>query len=69
VFTLRIRRYKSPISTTAKPFRIVRRLQRNPTYTPLRTSPAANAAVLAALSATSAMSGLTFGFCMRLVGL
>jgi hypothetical protein len=28
-----------------------------------------NAIVLAALSATSAMSGLTLGVCMRLVGL
>ncbi len=66
---MRIRRYKSPISTTPKPFRIVRRLQCNPTYTPLRTGPLVNAAVLAALSATSSMSGLTLGFCMRLVGL
>ena len=47
----------------------MRRLQRNPTYTPLRTGPVVNAAVLAALSAMSAMSGLTLGFCMRLVGL
>lgn len=66
---MKIRRYKSPISTTAKPFRVVRRLQRNPTYTPLRTGPVVNAAVLAALSATSAMSGLILGFCLRLVGL
>ncbi len=66
---MKIRRYKAPISATAKPFRTVRRLQRNPTYTPLRTGPVVNAAVLAALSATSAMSGLTLGFCMRLVGL
>ncbi|MBA7473471.1 hypothetical protein ES707_08811 [subsurface metagenome] len=66
---MRIRRYKSPISTTTRPFRIVRRLQCNPTYTPLRTGPVVNATVLAALSATSAMSGLTLGFCMRLVGL
>lgn len=66
---MKIRRYKPPISTTAKPFRTVRRLNRNPTYTPLRIGPTVNAAVLAALSATSAMSGLTLGFCMRLVGL
>ena len=66
---MKIRRYKSPISTTAKPFRIVRRLQRNPTYTPLMTGPVVNAAVLAALSATSAMSGLTLGVCIRLAGL
>jgi hypothetical protein len=66
---MKIRRYKSPISATAKPFRTVRRLQRNPTYTPLRTGPVVNAVVLAALSATSAMAGLTLGFCMRLVGL
>ncbi|HOI13077.1 MAG TPA: hypothetical protein PLG75_04430 [Methanoculleus sp.] len=66
---MRIRRYRSPISTTAKPFRIVRRLQRNPTYTPLRTGPLMNAVVLAALSATSSMSGLTLGVCIRLVGL
>ncbi|MDD2473795.1 MULTISPECIES: hypothetical protein [unclassified Methanoculleus] len=66
---MRIRRYKPPISTTVKPFRIVRRLQRNPTYIPLRIGPAVNAAVLAALSATSAMSGMILGFCMRLAGL
>lgn len=66
---MRIRRYKPPISATAQPFRVVRRLQRNPTYTPLTTGPVVNAAVLAALSATSAMSGLTLGFCMRLLGL
>jgi hypothetical protein len=33
------------------------------------TGPMVNAAVLAALSATSAMSGLTLGVCMRLAGL
>jgi hypothetical protein len=66
---MKIRRYKPLISTTVKPFRVVRRLQRNPTYTPLRIGPIVNAAVLAALSATSAMSGLTLGCCMRLVGL
>ena len=66
---MRIRPYKPPISTTAKPFRIVRRLQRTPTYAPIRIGPAMNAAVLAALSATSSMSGLTIGVCMRLVGL
>jgi len=47
----------------------VQRLQRNPTYIPFMTGPVLNAAVLAALSATSAMSGLTLGFCMRLAGL
>ncbi len=66
---MRIRRYKPPISVTMRPFRTVRRLQCNPTYTPLMTGPMVNAAVLAALSATSAMSGLTLGFCMRLLGL
>ncbi|MCC7555165.1 MULTISPECIES: hypothetical protein [Methanoculleus] len=66
---MRIRRYKPPISTTAKPFRVVRRLQRNPTYTPVRIGPVMNAAVLAVLSATSSMSGLTIGACMRLAGL
>lgn len=65
----RIKRYKPPISATAKPFRVVRRLQSNPTYTPLMMGPMVNAAVLAALSATSAMSGLTLGVCMRLAGL
>lgn len=66
---MKIRRYKPPISTTVKPFRIVRRLQCNPTYTPLRVGPAMNAVVLAALSATSSMSGLTLGVCIRLAGL
>ena len=69
VLHLKIKRYKPPISTTARPFRAVRRLHRNPTYTPLRLGPVTNAAVLAVLSATSAMSGLIFGFCMRLAGL
>ena len=66
---MRIRRYKPPISVSTQPFRTVRRLQHNPTYTPLMTGPVVNAIVLAALSATSAMSGLTLGVCMRLVGL
>ena len=66
---MRIRPYKPPISTTTRPFRRVRRLQSNPTYIPLRTGQVVNAVVLAALSATSAMSGLTLGFCMRLAGL
>ncbi|MFA7561921.1 MAG: hypothetical protein WCY70_00615 [Methanoculleus sp.] len=66
---MKIRRYKPPISTTVKPFRMVRRLQCNPTYTPLRVGPVMNAAVLAVLSATSSMSGLTLGACMRLAGL
>ena len=66
---MKVRRNKSAILTTAKPFRAVRRLQRNPTYTPLRVGPLMNAFVLAALSATSSMSGLTLGACMRLAGL
>jgi multisubunit Na+/H+ antiporter MnhC subunit len=66
---MRIRRYKPPISVSTQPFRTVRRLQQNPTYTPLMTGPVVNALVLAALSATSAMSGLTLGFCIRLAGL
>jgi hypothetical protein len=66
---VRIRRYKPPISTTVKPFRMVRRLHCNPTYTPLSIGPVMNAAVLAALSATASMSGLTLGACLRLVGL
>lgn len=44
-------------------------MQCNPTYTPLRVGPVMNAVVLAAISATSSMSGLTFGVCMRLAGL
>jgi hypothetical protein len=48
---------------------MVRRLHCNPTYTPLSIGPVMNAAVLAALSATASMSGLTLGACLRLVGL
>jgi hypothetical protein len=66
---MKIKRYKPAISTTVKPFRMVRRLHLNPTYTPLAIGPVINIAILAALSATSAMSGLTLGVCMRLVGL
>jgi len=47
----------------------VRRLQRDPTYTPFRISPMMNIVVLAAHSATSSMSGLTLGAGMRLMGL
>jgi hypothetical protein len=69
VFIVKIKRYKPPISLTAKPFRAVRRLHRNPTYIPIRIGPVMNGAVLAALSATAAMSGLILGFCMRIAGL
>lgn len=47
----------------------MQRLQRNPTFIPLMTGPVMNAVVLAALSATSAMSGLILGFSIRLAGL
>ncbi|RXE56927.1 hypothetical protein ABH15_01920 [Methanoculleus taiwanensis] len=66
---VKIKRYRPAISPTATPVRAVRRLHLNPTYTPIAIGPLLNGVTLAALSATMAMSGLTVGTCLRLVGL
>jgi hypothetical protein len=66
---MKIKRYKPVISPTAKPVRAVRRLHLNPTYNPVLLGPVLNCITLAALSATTAMSGLLFGACLRIVGL
>jgi hypothetical protein len=66
---MKIKCYKPAISMTIKPFRTVRRLHLNPTYLPIGIGPALNILILGALSATSTMSGLTLGVCLRVVGL
>ena len=68
-FAMKIRPYKPPISPTAKPFRAVRRLQRNPTYMPIKIGPVINTAVIVGISATATMSGFIFGFLMYIAGL
>ena len=66
---MKIRPYKPPISPTAKPFRAVRRLQRNPTYMPIKIGPVINTAVIVSNISHSNMSGFIFGFLMYIAGL
>jgi len=66
---VKVKRYKPVISPNAKPFRAVRRLHLNPTYTPVKIGPRMSCILLAAYSATTAMSGIMLGACLRLAGL
>lgn len=65
---LRIRKNKPAISNDVKPFRTVRRLNINRTYTPLKIGVAAGYIMLGLMSASSSMFGILVGTLVRLAG-
>ncbi|WP_048068490.1 hypothetical protein [Methanoregula boonei] len=65
----RIRKNKPAISADARPFRTVRRLNINRTYTPLKIGVVAGYILLGMLSASSSMFGILVGTLLRMAGL
>ena len=64
----RIKKNKPAISGEVKPFRTVRRLNINRTYTPLKIGVVAGYILLGMLSASSSMFGILVGALVRLAG-
>jgi hypothetical protein len=64
----KIKRNKPAISAEAKPFRTVRRLNINRTYTPLKIGIVAGYLLLGMISASSSMFGILVGALLRLAG-
>lgn len=64
----RIRKNKPKISGEVKPFRTVRRLNINRTYTPLKIGVIAGYILLGLMSASSSMFGLLVGTLVRIAG-
>jgi hypothetical protein len=65
----RIKKNKPKISADAKPFRTVRRLNINRTYTPLKIGVIAGYILLGLMSASSSMFGILVGTLVRMAGL
>jgi hypothetical protein len=66
---IRIRKNKPQISPETKSFRIIRRLNLNQTYTPLKIGAIAGYILLGMLSASTSMFGILVGAVLRVVGL
>jgi len=64
----RIRKNKPKISAEARPFRTVRRLNINRTYTPLKIGVVAGYILLGMISASSSMFGILVGTLIRMAG-
>ena len=64
----RIKKNKPKISADAKPFRTVRRLNINRTYTPLKIGVIAGYILLGLMSASSSMFGILVGTLVRMAG-
>jgi len=64
----RIKKNKPTISADARPFRTVRRLNINRTYTPLKIGIVAGYVLLGMISASSSMFGIIVGAMVRLAG-
>jgi hypothetical protein len=66
---VRIKQNKPAISSSAKSFRAVRRLNINRTYMPLKIGAIAGYILLGMLSASTSMFGILVGAMLRMVGL
>ncbi|MFA4825150.1 MAG: hypothetical protein WC593_08325 [Methanoregula sp.] len=66
---IRIRKNKPQISPDTKSFRIIRRLNLNRTYTPLKIGAIVGYILLGMLSASTSMFGILVGAVLRIVGL
>jgi hypothetical protein len=66
---IRIKQNKPQISPETKSFRIIRRLNLNRTYTPLKIGAIVGYIILGMLSASTSMFGILLGAVLRIVGL
>lgn len=66
---VKIKRYKPVVRPEVKPNRTIRRMMKNPTFLQVRVDNTFDYLCLGICSATVAMSGITFGFLFRIVGL
>ncbi|MDP2797097.1 MAG: hypothetical protein Q8N94_06275 [Methanoregula sp.] len=66
---IRIKQNKPQISAETKSFRIIRRLNLNRTYTPLKIGAIVGYIILGMLSASTSMFGILVGAVLRVVGL
>ncbi|MHB8164047.1 MAG: hypothetical protein ACYDDV_06815 [Methanoregula sp.] len=66
---IRIKKNKPQISPDTKSFRIIRRLNINRTYTPLKIGAIVGYIILGMLSASTSMFGILVGAMLRVVGL
>jgi hypothetical protein len=66
---IRIKKNKPRISPETKTFRVVRRLNLNRTYMPLKIGLIAGYIVLGMLSASTSMFGILLGAILRIAGL
>lgn len=65
---IRIKKNKPQISPDTKSFRIIRRLNLNRTYTPLKIGAIVGYIILGMLSASTSMFGILVGAMLRIVG-
>ncbi len=66
---IRIKKNKPQISPDTKSFRVIRRLNINRTYTPLKIGAIVGYIILGMLSASTSMFGILVGAMLRVVGL
>jgi hypothetical protein len=66
---IRIKKNKPQISADTKSFRVIRRLNLNRTYTPLKIGAIVGYIILGMLSASTSMFGILVGAMLRVVGL
>ena len=65
---IRIKQNKPQISPETKSFRIIRRLNLNRTYTPIKIGAIVGYIILGMLSASTSMFGILVGAVLRVVG-
>jgi len=66
---IRIRKNKPQVSPDARSFRVIRRLNLNRTYTPLKIGAIVGYILLGMASASTSMFGILVGAVLRLAGL
>jgi len=65
---IRIRKNKPPISADTKSFRVIRRLNLNRTYMPIKIGAIVGYIILGMLSASTSMFGILVGAMFRIAG-
>ena len=66
---IRMKKNKPHISPEAKSFRVIRRLNLNRTYTPLKIGAIVGYIILGVLSASTSIFGILVGAVLRVVGM
>jgi hypothetical protein len=65
---IRIRKNKPPVSADTKSFRVIRRLNLNRTYMPIKIGAIVGYIILGMLSASTSMFGILVGAMFRIAG-